>query len=86
MLVLMNDQFNPADRIGKDTLTVWMDMVNWYTTDLQGEELILKIKDVGGHQVYIKLHELLVLDRTVNVYPWCADSNVETIIQIIKSG
>jgi hypothetical protein len=40
MLVLMNDQFNPADRIGKDTLTVWMDMVNWYTTDLQGEELI----------------------------------------------
>ncbi len=83
MLALMNVQGNTADRIGKDTLTVGMDMVNWYTADLQREELILKIRDVGGHQVYMKLHELLVLDRAVYVYLWCADSNVETIIQII---
>jgi hypothetical protein len=60
-----------------------MDMVDWHTTDLQGAELILKITDVGGQQIYMKLHELLVLDHAMYVYLWRADSNVNTIIQSI---
>jgi GTPase SAR1 family protein len=83
MRALMNKQGNTADRVGIDTRTVGMDMVDWHTTDLQGAELILKIKDVGGQQVYMKLHELLVLDIAMYLYLWRADSNVGTIIQSI---
>ena len=81
MRALMNDTGNTADRIGKDTRTVGMDMVDWKITDKQGKELIFKIKDVGGQHVYMKLHELFVLDRAVYVFLWRADRDVEETLK-----
>ena len=67
MRALMNEAGNTAESIGKDTRTVGMDMVDWTTKDQQGDELIFKIKDVGGQHVYMKLHELSRM-RTVRLH------------------
>ena len=81
MRALMNEAGNTAESIGKDTRTVGMDMVDWNTKDQQGDELIFKIKDVGGQHVYMKLHELFVLDRAVYVFLWRADRGVEETLE-----
>jgi len=60
-----------------------MDMFDWHTQDQQGEDLIFKIKDVGGQHVYMKLHELFVITRAVYFYVWRADQNVEQAIASI---
>jgi hypothetical protein len=70
---LMNEGENTAKKIGKDTRTVGMDMVEWQTTDNQGMTLRLLIKDVGGQKVYMKTHEFFVLSRAIYIYPWRAD-------------
>ncbi len=72
---LMNEKENTAIKIGKDTRTVGMDMVEWQTTDKQGMTLRLLIKDVGGQKVYMKTHELFVLSRAIYIYLWRADSD-----------
>jgi len=77
MKALMNEKGNTAEHIGKDTRTVGMDMHDW----MIGAGLILKIKDVGGQHVYMKLHELFVLDRAMYVFLWRADRAMEETLE-----
>ena len=58
-------------------------MVDWHTKDDQGNDLIFKIKDVGGQHVYMKLHELFVITRAVYCFLWRADCEVEQAISSI---
>jgi len=72
---LMNETGNSALPIGKDTRTVGMDTEVWQTKDTVGRDLELHIKDVGGQDLYMHLHELFVLPRGVYLLVWRADSD-----------
>ena len=72
---------NIAERIDKDTRTVGMDMEEWQTTDKSGQDLNIKIKDVGGQELYIHLHELFLLRRAMYLFMWRADDDIEKAVR-----
>merc|ERR1719199_1870930 len=78
---LVNEEANVAPAIGKDTRTVGMDMQEGLTKDKAGRVLIFKIKDVGGQDIYIHLHELFLLNRAVYVFLWRADHDIVKVRQ-----
>ena len=79
MRALINEEENTAGKIGKDTRTVGMDVVDWQTKDKEGNTLIFRVKYVGGQKFYMKLQEHFVLDRAVYLYLWQADCEMEEI-------
>ena len=76
---LVNEDANVAPAIDKDTRTVGMDMEEWSTVDNAGQVLNLKIKDVGGQDLYIHLHELFLLRRAVYLFMWRADHDLDKV-------
>ena len=76
---VMNEEGNFSLPIAKDTRTVGMDMYTWQTKDNHGMDLTFHIKDVGGQKVYMKTHELFVLDRAIYLYLWRPDTDTKKI-------